>query len=124
MATTKRKAVQPANEKALADKIEALKKQIGDKTPTAKQKDDLAGLRKELGVLRFVRIANKRIPKTLKAISGIANLAGAGYVKTDVQVKAIVKALRAEVDEVERKLTGKKESVAGFSLPTDEEETK
>lgn len=111
----KAKAELPAAEKALADQIDRLS---GIEKPTDVQKSQMKELRGKLGALRFVRIANKRVPKALKAVSGIANLAGAGYTKTPEQVKAIAEALSAAVKDVERKLSGGKQDASGFTLPT------
>lgn len=112
--TPRKKAELPAAEKQHADfiaKLSAVEK------PTEQQKEQLKTARAALGTLRFVRIANKRIPKALKAVSGIANLAGASYTKKPEQVKAIIAALTAAVAEVERKLTGGKADSGGFTLP-------
>lgn len=111
----KSKAELPAAEKALADQIERLS---GIEKPNDVQKAQLKDTRSKLGALRFVRIANKRVPKALKAVSGIGNLAGAGYSKTPAQVSAIVDALLAAVKEIERKLSGGKQEATGFTLPT------
>lgn len=107
----------PAGEQKIADQITALKKQIGDKEATATQKKQLADWRNELGKMRFVRIANKRVPKVLKGIIGIANLSGVGYVSTPEQQKAIIAALNQAVAGVEQKLAGVKKEETGFSLP-------
>lgn len=104
-------------EQQVMGQMETLKKQIGDKTPTDKQKEQMSTLRETLGKLRFVRIANKRIPKTLAAINGIANLSGPGYIKSPEQVKAIVAALKDAVQSVEQKLSGAKAAATGFQLP-------
>jgi len=106
----------PAAEVALQNKIDTLKQQIGDKEATAKQAEDMKALRNELAQKKFVRIANNRVPKALKAIAGIGNLSGSQYQSTPEQQKAILDALRAEVSKVETKLAGKKETVAGFVL--------
>lgn len=112
--TPRKKTELPAAEKAHADTITRLS---AIEKPTDAQKTQLKDARSALGKLRFVRIANKRIPKALKAVSGVANLAGASYTKTPEQVKAIIAALTAAVAEVERKLSGTKAETGGFSLP-------
>jgi hypothetical protein len=99
-------------------KLDGIRKAIGDGEASAEQKKRIVELKTVIGQARFVRIGSKRIPKAIKAVKQIGNLSGAGYVATEAQVKATVKALREAVDEVEKSLTGKKETAAGFVLPT------
>lgn len=108
-----------AEERRSMAELETLQKQIGDKTPNETQKKRLAELKEDLAKRRFVRVANKRIPKTLKAIRNIGNLSGPGYSKTDVQIKAICEALDTEVRLVKQKLAGTKEIAPGFSVTLD-----
>lgn len=108
----------PAGEQRIADQLAALKKQIGDKDATSAQKTQITELRESLGKMRFVRIANKRVPKTIKAIMGIANLSGAGYISTPAQQKAISDALTKAVADTVQKLAGTVKEVSGFTLPT------
>jgi hypothetical protein len=116
--TTKtRAAVTTPEETAVEKQLEALAKQIGDKEPTTAQKEQRTKLRDQLGSLRFARIANKRIPKTLKAIQQIANLSGPNYRSNEAQVTAIVEALTQAVANVKSKLSGTKEKASGFVLP-------
>ena len=52
----------------------------------------------------FVSLANKRIPKALKALDLVGNLSNkSNYTYTEEQVAAIKKALKAKVNEVCRK---------------------
>ena len=52
----------------------------------------------------FVNLANKRVPKALKALDLVGNLSNkSNYTYTDEQVAAIKKALKAKVNEVCRK---------------------
>ncbi len=99
-------------------KMEALRKSIGDKPATDAQKKQIADYKKTIGAERFVRIGNKRVPEALAALKGVAGLTGAGYVCSEPQAKAIVAALTDAVATVEKALAGKKESAAGFKLPT------
>ena len=87
------------------------------KTLTEAQKAEKKELAETLGKLKFVRIANKRIPRTLKAIEGIAQLGAKQYVKSEAQVTATVKALKEAVSRVESALSGRKEAQQGFQLP-------
>ena len=52
----------------------------------------------------FVNLANKRVPKALKALDLVGNLSNkSNYTYTEEQVAAIKKALKAKVNEVCRK---------------------
>ena len=46
---------------------------------------------------KFRELANKRVPRALKAIELIGNLAGPGYASTDEQVQAIRDAISEAV---------------------------
>jgi hypothetical protein len=105
-------------EQAIKDKIQSLKKQIGDKVPSLAQTAILKDARNALGQLTFVRVANKRIPKVLKAIAGIGGLSGGTYVSTEPQRTAIIKALENAVQNASDKLKGEKKADSGFALPT------
>jgi hypothetical protein len=119
---TKKKAELPAAELQAANAVAAFKKKYEGKDLTEAQKKEYADLRDTLGKLKFVRIANKRVPKALAAVKGIANLAGAGYVKNAAQVKAICDALDQAAKDVRGKLSGEKQSAAGFVLPIETEQ--
>jgi len=114
MAQAKKKAEMPKEEKVQADIIARIAK---IEKPTDTQKAESKAARTELGRLRFLRIANKRIPKALKMIEGIEGLGKASYTRTEEQNKAIVKALQDAVERVELALTGGKASSGGFVLP-------
>lgn len=107
----------PADEVQAAKAVESFNKAHEGKTLNDKQKVEKKELQDKLGALRFVRIANKRIPRTLAAIAGIASLGAKQYVKSDAQVKAISKALREAVEDACGKLAGAKASAGGFTLP-------
>lgn len=62
---------------------------------------------------KFLRIALQRMPKVLKGISLLGNLAGSSYESTPEQKKKIVDALVAAVNEVATKLAGVKEEGGG-----------
>ena len=52
----------------------------------------------------FVSLANKRVPKALKALELVGNLSNkSNYTYSEEQVTAIKKALKAKVNEVCRK---------------------
>lgn len=118
MAGKKAKKVSMSAEELEATKaLELFVKQHEGKVLTDPQKAKKAELQTALGKMKFVRIANKRIPKALAAIKGVRNLAGKTYVKTAVQIKAICDALENEVKALRAALGGVKESKGGFSLP-------
>lgn len=55
---------------------------------------------KETSASRFVRLANKRVPKALKALQAVRKLAGSTYKFTPDQAKKIVNSLNAEIEMV------------------------
>lgn len=109
-------------EKALKDKIDAFVK--AHPSPSDAQKETLAKMRAEFGGLKFVRIANKRIPRVIAGIRGIKNLSGRAYTKTKEQVDAICTALEQEVAAMRAALSGEKKSDVGFQLPLASSEEK
>ena len=112
----KKAAVTSKEEQAAVANVAAIQKAIGDKTPTDKQKADLKAAKETLAGLKFIRIANKRIPKALKAITQIGALSGAGYMSTDSQRSAIKQALEQAVSDAMQKLSGQKQAAPGFQL--------
>ena len=64
----------------------------------------------------FVKLANKRVPKALKAIALIGNLGGSGYAHTAEQGDAIIAALNTAVQKVEKQLAGEVDAESGFKL--------
>ena len=52
---------------------------------------------------RFVRLAKARVPRALKRIKLIGNLAGPGYEYTDEQTEKVLDALQGAVDRVRDK---------------------
>lgn len=113
----KKPALSPEETKAQAT-LDAFNKQHEGKTLTDDQKKHRQALKDVVGRMRFVRIANKRVPKALAVLEGIGNLSGPGYVKTDAQVKAICDALDVAVKSTRSKLSGTKEAATGFVLPS------
>ena len=65
----------------------------------------------EIKSAKFRRLANSRLPKTIKAIDGIANLAGPTYERTPAQVELVVNALKAAVARVEKAYAGENNDV-------------
>ncbi len=62
----------------------------------------------------LLRLANKRVPKALKAIQMIGNLAG--YKPLPSQVKHIIDTLNGAVKRLEGKLSGGGSSAPEFNL--------
>lgn len=83
-----------------------------DAKPAAKK----AANQDETKAQRFSRLANKRVPKTLKAIANIGNLSGAGYESTPEQRAKIEAALREAVDAAVQRLNGTKSGGVSFSV--------
>jgi len=66
----------------------------------------------------FIRLAQGRTNKAVKAISLIGQLTGTAYESTDVQQRAIVTALEAAVEQVKEVFAGKAKSSDSFKLPS------
>lgn len=49
---------------------------------------------------KSVRLAKARVPRALKALSGVANLGGSGYSLTEKQKEKIIGDIKAAVDRV------------------------
>tara|TARA_Y100001968_G_scaffold303827_1_gene318308 strand:- start:752 stop:979 length:228 start_codon:yes stop_codon:yes gene_type:complete len=65
----------------------------------------------------FVELANKRVPKALKALDLVGNLANkSNYTYTEDQVSQIKKVLRDKVNEICKKFDIKEDSVKQFLL--------
>ena len=114
----KKAKVTNAAEESLAKQIEQFRK--AHPKPTDKQKEDLKALRQKLGQLRFVRIANLRVPRAHAAVLNIGKLTGSGYFSTEKQQTEIIKVLSGAVDSVEAALKGKKAGAA-FALSSADE---
>lgn len=112
-----KKVSMSAEEQAAQAALDKFSKAHEGKTLTDAQKKEKKELQRALGVLRFVRIANKRVPRAVAAVEGIANLGAASYVKSDAQVKAIVARLKAAVTVVENALSGAKATSESFTVP-------
>ncbi len=65
----------------------------------------------------FIRLAQGRTNKAVKAISLIAQLTGSAYESNETQQRAIVAALEASVDQVKEVFAGKAKSSDSFKLP-------
>ncbi len=68
----------------------------------------------ESGDTKFIRLAKKRMTKTIKALDTLINLSGSQYKYTPEQVTKITETLKAKVTEIENsfgkvKQTNKKE---------------
>jgi len=116
MATKKKPAVLTPEETDAQKALDKFTKAHEGKTLTDAQKKERSELRETLGRLKFVRIANKRIPRARAAIKGIGNLAGSAYSKTPAQIKAICDALESDVKALRNTLSGTKTGDA-FVLP-------
>ena len=66
----------------------------------------------------FVRLAQGRTNKAVKAISLIAQLTGSAYESTDVQKRAILTALEASVEQVKDTFAGTAKASDSFKLPS------
>ena len=65
----------------------------------------------------FVELANKRVPKALKALDLVGNLSNkSNYSYSESQAKAIQKALRAKVQEVCKRFDASKDSFQPFKI--------
>jgi hypothetical protein len=96
-----RKPRQPkvyADEKALTDKLEALAKKVGNGDYSDAQKTERGHLRSDLGALKFKRLAKQRVGKAMQIIGNVGKLGGAGYTRTEEQVKNISKLLTDAVN--------------------------
>jgi hypothetical protein len=119
MAKAKKKVELPAKEAAAVAALEKFVKAHEGKTLTDAQKKEKKALRETVSGLKFVRIANKRLPRVLGAVGAIGNLGS--YAHNEAQTKAIVTALKDAVAEVDAKLSGKKQAAQGFQLPDTDE---
>lgn len=64
---------------------------------------------------RLVRLANKRVPRAVKAIALIGNLAS--YKPTENQTKYILTALSEALETVKARFAGTKQEEKSFTLP-------
>jgi len=87
-----------ADEKAITDKLEALAKKVGSGDYTDAQKTERSNLRSSLGALKFKRLAKQRVGKAMQMIGNVGKLGGAGYTRTEEQVKNISKLLSDAVN--------------------------
>ena len=62
--------------------------------------------------IKFIKLANKRVNKTIKDIQLIGNLANKqNYDYTEQQAKQIIKALQQELDDVKQSFTNTNTSI-------------
>lgn len=118
--SNRKKAELPADEVAAAKALEKFNKDHEGKTLSDTQKEKKKELQSVLGALRFVRIFNKRFPRTLAAIKGIGALGAKQYVRTEAQVKAIHASLDKAVTEVKNALAGTKATSEALVLSVEE----
>lgn len=106
-------------------KIEQQMKPLQDKKKSGKDLTDneteqLSSLRKELGALRFVRIAKQRGAKAVAMLENIGKLGSAQYVRTDEQVAKIKANLSNALNSAMAKLApsakGEAKKAAAFDL--------
>ena len=84
---------------------------------TEAQKAAAAAKRAQEKSAKFVKLAKKRVPKALKAISLIGNLAGSGYSYTPEQVEKIKTALDNQVKQTLSSFApGAKKAQAEFEI--------
>lgn len=83
---------------------------------TDAQSAQLKAARTAIAPMRFVRLAEQRVPRALAAIAGIAKLSGSGYSFTEAQAGEILSALKAAVESVADKFSGTKATPQGFKL--------
>jgi hypothetical protein len=65
---------------------------------------------------RFLRLAPRRVEKTLIAIRRIGNLAAQTYESTEAERQKIIDAIFAEANELKQKLEGKSKQHEPFSF--------
>lgn len=100
-----------------AELTSQLEKLAAVKNPTDAQKEQRKTLRGKIAPLRFVRLAQQRVPRAVKAIQAIGKLTGSGYVHTEEQAEKILKVIDSAVDAVRNKLKGEAgETESKFTL--------
>jgi hypothetical protein len=65
---------------------------------------------------KFVRLANKRVVKAIKAIQLIGNLSSSAYQYDERDVNKIFDAIQTEVDQARSKFSKREKSSIVFSL--------
>jgi DNA polymerase IIIc chi subunit len=65
---------------------------------------------------KFVRLANKRVVKAIKAVQLLGNLSNPAYEYDEKDVTKIFKAIQAEVDQARSKFSTREKAGAVFSL--------
>lgn len=93
-----------ADEQAIVNKLDALKKKTENREATEAEKKEMKELRSQLGALKFVRLAKQRGAKVISAIRNVGKLSGAQYVRTAEQVQKLQAQLTAELKGAMEKL--------------------
>ena len=65
---------------------------------------------------RFLRLGEARMNKVLHGLDQIANLSGPNYEYGDAEVERMMSAIRARVDDVERRLRRQKPEKSEFAF--------
>ncbi len=121
-ATAKQQTRKPRQPKVYADEqlieaqITAIQEKAKGRDKTDAEKTELSTLRSKLGGLRFVRLAEFRVPKALAAIGQLAKLGTPQYTRTDEDCAAIVNTLQKAVDAVKERFAGTKAVATAFKL--------
>lgn len=108
-----RKETRGAEEIKLQEQIDSLSKL---EKRTEAQSKQLKELRAKVAPMRFVRLAEQRVPRVLAGIVSIGKLTGAGYTFDKEQGEEIVQALKDAVESVADKFSGTKAAATGFKL--------
>lgn len=115
MAKTKKPA--PAAETNLQNSIKAIRNKAKDRDFSDSEKKQLEDLKKQLGGLRFMRLATKRVPVAVAKIKNVAALAGKSYSCTQAQADYIIGAMESAVKEMKSAFSGGTKSSNAFQLP-------
>lgn len=65
---------------------------------------------------KFKELAEKRVTRALKAISGVSKLAGSRYKYTEGQIEKIEEAFKGALQHMHNAFAGKKTGGQGFTL--------
>lgn len=114
MAKTKKQA--PAEAK-LDEQLKSIKARAKDRDYTDAEEKQIASLKKELGALRFVRLAVKRVPAAIAKIKNVAGLSGKAYSCTQAQADYIIGQLETAVKDLKQSFMGGTKVKSGFQLP-------
>lgn len=112
-----KKSKQPEAEAKLEAQLKAIKERAKDREYTDAEEKQIATLKKELGGLRFVRLAIKRVPAAVAKIRNIGGLAGKNYSCTRAQADYVVAALKDAIAQLEKAFAGDVKTASSFQLP-------